>query len=94
MLRGFVLAVAVAALAGGLLALLWGACPPAFVFGGWGLLILIGTVYERVRYKPVLKQPPGSGWQRTDERFIDPSSGRPVTVYLEPVWGERQYVQE
>ena len=31
---------------------------------------------------------------RTDERFIDETTGKPVTVYVDPVTGERSYVQE
>jgi hypothetical protein len=37
---------------------------------------------------------PGAGWERTSERFVDPDSGKTVTVYLQPGSGERQYVEE
>jgi hypothetical protein len=93
-LRGFVLFVAVASLAAGIAALVLGLCPPALVFVIWGLLLVIGTVGERIVYKPMLKQAPGPAWQRTSERFIDPQTGTPVTVYADPASGERQYVQE
>jgi hypothetical protein len=92
-LRGIVLAIGAAALAGGLAALLLGACPPALVFAGWGLVILVGTLAERICYKRLLRAP-GAGWRRTPERFIDPQSGQTVTVYDDPATGERQYVQE
>ncbi len=64
MLRGTVLLIGGAALAAGLVALVAGACSPALVFGLWGALLLIGTIYERVRYKPLLAQAPGPGWKR------------------------------
>jgi len=51
-------------------------------------------VYERYRYKPLATASPGPGWQRTAERFVDPDTGKTVTVYLEPGSGERQYVEE
>jgi len=51
-------------------------------------------VFERVVYKRIDPARPGAGWQRTSERFIDDTTGKPVTVYIEPATGERQYVQE
>ena len=47
---------------------------------------------ERWRYKPLAQRPPGPDWQRTDERFVDPASGEPVTVFYQPATGERRYV--
>ena len=94
MLRAAVLAIGGAAMAAGLVALVTGAFPPAFVFGLWGVLLVAGTVYERVRYKPLLAKPPGPGWEKPAERFVDPPTGTPVTVYVEPHSGARQYVQE
>jgi hypothetical protein len=93
-LRFFVLLIAAASLAAGIAALALGVCPPALVFAIWGVLLVIGTLGERTIYKPMLKQPPGPAWQRTSERFLDPQSGVPVTVYTDPASGERQYVQE
>jgi len=31
-------------------------------------------------------------WRETGERFVDPVSGRPVTVYEKTATGERRYV--
>jgi hypothetical protein len=47
---------------------------------GWlgtvGILAIAGTIFERVRYKPVTPQPPpGPGWGETNERFHDPATG-------------------
>jgi hypothetical protein len=63
---------------------------------GWqvlifGVILLIGTLFERWRYRRVGAPPPGN-WQRTDERFIDPSTGEAVEVVFDPRTGERRYV--
>ncbi len=63
---------------------------------GWqvlviGLMVLIGTLFERWRYRRI-EEPPRGNWQRTGEQFIDPSSGDPVEVMFDPGTGERRYV--
>jgi hypothetical protein len=63
---------------------------------GWqalviGVIVLIGTLFERWRYRHIDEQPDGH-WQRTDEQFIDPSTGDPVEVMFDPRTGERRYV--
>jgi len=93
MLRSLVIASGALCFAGGLVALLGGFCPPSFVFLFWGALLLLGTIYERVRYKPIETATPGAGWTRTSERFIDDQTGEPVTVWLDPASGERKYVK-
>jgi hypothetical protein len=45
-----------------------------------------------VFYKPLLREKPGAGWVRTEERFIDPYSGKMVDVFYQPTSGDRQYV--
>ncbi|HSZ73469.1 MAG TPA: hypothetical protein VK779_01515 [Rhizomicrobium sp.] len=94
MLRNVIIAIAAVSFVGGLAALLAGACPPGFVFAFWGALLLLGTIYERVIYKPVENATPGGSWVRTAERFMDDRTGKPVTVYVDPKTGERKYVQE
>lgn len=94
MLRRFVIALGGACVLGGLVAL-----AVTGGFGGWGALIfggllLLGTVCEQVRYKPIERQAPGPGWERTAERFFDEDSGKPVTVYIHPETGERRYVED
>ncbi len=93
MLRSIVIAVAVASLAGAAIALGLGSLPAALVLGIWGAILLVGTLYERVSYKPVARDRPKSA-VRTDERFIDDTTGKPVTVYIDPATGERSYVEE
>ena len=63
---------------------------------GWqalviGAIVLIGTLFERWRYRRIEKASNGH-WQRTDEQFIDPTSGEPVEVMFDPRTGERRYV--
>jgi hypothetical protein len=56
-------------------------------------LILIGAVaFERWRYQRLASRAPGRGFLATAERFVDPETGRPVTVYHNPETGERRYV--
>jgi hypothetical protein len=94
MLRSVLVFLSLAALALGALCLIVGADPPAFTLLIWGAILLAAIVYERFRYKPLAPASPGADWQRTSERFVDPDSGKTVTVYLQPGSGERQYVEE
>ena len=94
MLRSVLIAIGVVAVLCGLIALATGLFPPAAIFGFWGVLLLVGTLFERVIYKNVEASRPGPDWQRTTERFIDEATGKPVTVYIEPGSGERKYVYE
>jgi hypothetical protein len=57
-----------------------------------GLVLLFALVVERWRYKPVTGGAPGAGWVPTNERFVDPESGKLVTVFYQPATGERRYV--
>ena len=59
---------------------------------GWGVILIIGLLIERWRYKPLAGQRPGPEWTATDERFVDPETGKLVTVYYHPASGERRYV--
>jgi len=55
-----------------------------------GFLIAGGILFERKGYRPHPNRMLGK-WQPTGERFIDPTSGRPVEVYYNPETGERDY---
>jgi hypothetical protein len=57
-------------------------------------ILLFGLLFERYVYKPIRAEPPGSGWDRTAEKFADPQSGQNVVVYYNPRTGERRYVAE
>jgi hypothetical protein len=67
--------------------------PGLAVVGFWALVIFVGVVFERRRYKRLLDAPPGAGWTATEERFIDPTSGVETQVYFNAQTGERAYVK-
>lgn len=94
MLRSVLVLLSLGALGIGAFCLLVGADPPAFALLICGAILLAAIVCERFRYKLLGGSAPGAGWQRTGERFIDPCSGKSVTVYLQQGSGERQYVED
>lgn len=55
-----------------------------------GVILLLGTLFERWRYKNKNASVEGD-WQRTGERFIDPESGKETEVLYDPKSGERRY---
>jgi hypothetical protein len=71
---------------------------------------IAAITFERMRYRseaaePVTQppsraggDPPGtalpSGFRRTDERFLDPSTGVLMRVWFDPATGERRYLPE
>jgi hypothetical protein len=88
MLRALVIAVGAACILGAIFIArqYWFA---ALEIGVFGVLILIGTVFER-HYRA--RRAAGSGWQTTSERFVDPTSGKLTEVRYNPQTGERAYV--
>jgi uncharacterized membrane protein HdeD (DUF308 family) len=78
----------------GLAALLSGVVARSFVFIFWGVVLVAAIVFERTRYKRLERKKPGSGWERTTERFVDEETGATVTVYVKPETGERTYVRD
>jgi hypothetical protein len=82
--------------AGGLLS----ACGIAWIAAGGGpVLLIIGVIaaisaaFEPI-YGRALGRPPEGEWRPTDEKFVDPESGRLVTVWFDPKTGERRYVND
>ena len=71
---------------------LLGCGPAALGLAGWALVLVVGLMIERWRYKPLAEHSPGADWTVTDERFVDPETGKLVTVYYHPSSGERRYV--
>lgn len=55
-----------------------------------GAVILIGTLFERWRYKNKNAAADGD-WQPTGERFVDPETGKTVEVLYDSQSGERRY---
>jgi hypothetical protein len=94
MLRLAVLVLGIALLIAGVIALGYGAPATPLWLLAVGGVITVGTLGERVLYKPLLRKKPGPGWVKTTERFVDPESGRTVDVFYEPSSGERQYVSQ
>jgi hypothetical protein len=82
----------VVALAGAILLSLGLPGPGAYALGVGGL-ILLGTLFERWRYRPNESRP-GAGWEPTGERFQDPQSGQTLQVFYDPRSGERRYVSD
>jgi hypothetical protein len=92
-MRAAVLLLGAALLVGACVAAVLGPAPVACELGGIGVLILIGTLFERRFYRPIEGPPPGPEWQLTAERFRDPTSGRVVAVWFNPRTGQRRYGQ-
>ncbi len=61
--------------------------------GGAGVLI---AFFERMRYRrdALVTDAPAAGWRRTDEVFVDPTTGVRTRVWVDPVSGQRDYRPE
>lgn len=75
-----------------------------------GLVLIAAALFERRRYRSSQaersSEAPGPGggeptdrpmeprFRRTDERFIDPTTGTPMRVWIDPDSGERRYRAE
>ena len=56
---------------------------------------LAWLIFRNHGYKRrLLDRSPGAAWRRTDEAFVDPTSGETVRVWSEPDSGERAYVRD
>jgi hypothetical protein len=91
MLRTVVIAAAAILTCVGIGLIACGVHAPGWQALGIGVIVLIGTLFERWRYRRI-EEPPKGDWQRTGEQFIDPSSGDAVEVMFDPGSGERRYV--
>jgi hypothetical protein len=91
MLRNLVLGLALLVFCAGLLLL---AVSPANAFPPlvFGTLLLLGTVFERWRYKAA-QTPQSARGQPTGERFVDPETGALMEVWYDASTGERSYVR-
>ena len=95
MLRNIVLCLGAAMLISGVMGIVASHYTVAIPLAVWGAVFVFGILYERYAYKTIVARvPTGKGWTRTSERFIDPKSGRTITVYYKPLTGERAYVAE
>lgn len=93
MLRTLLVVFAAALAITGVIFLIRGLAGPGAYALGLGGLIVLGTVFERWRYRPNNIRP-AAAWQPTGERFEDPETGRTVQVYYDPQSGARRYVSD
>jgi hypothetical protein len=91
MLRTFVIAGAAILTCVGIGLIACGVHAPGWQVLVLGAIVLIGILFERWRYRRI-EEPSNGHWQRTEEQFIDPSTGDPVEVMFDPRTGERRYV--
>ena len=92
MLRIAVLAFAALLSAIGVFLMLKGVTGPGVQALGIGIVIILGTLFERWRYTQS-GRPLNGRWQATGERFADPTTGKEVEVFYDPASGERRYVE-
>ena len=92
MLRRILLILGSAAFVAGVLLIAAGAAFPAGLYlVGMGAILTLALLFEHRGYRPHIDHPAGD-WQKTDERFIDPTSGHVIEVLYNPETGERNYV--
>jgi len=94
MLRKAILIVGAVLLTISVVGVLTGTTGAMIGLGAFGAVLVVAVLVERYIYKPIGSEPPGSGWDKTAERFADPRSGKDVTVYFNPATGQRRYVAE
>ncbi|HJS91604.1 MAG TPA: hypothetical protein VJ738_16680 [Steroidobacteraceae bacterium] len=92
MLRAVVLGIGGIAVAAGALLIGAGTRGPGLNLILIGAVVILGTVFERWRYRHA-PPPPGARWERTGERFVDPATGDTMEVYYDPASGERRYLR-
>ena len=92
MLRKAVLAFATLLAGIGVFLLLKGITSPGVQALGVGIVIILGTLFERWRYSHNDRRP-DPRWQSTGERFADPITGKDIEVFYNPASGERRYVE-
>jgi hypothetical protein len=73
-----------------------------------GAVIIAGVLLERTRYRSLSAERSGDGhgpgggetgrpegrFRPTEERFLDPTTGVPLRVWVDPSTGEQRYVPE
>ena len=91
MLRMVVLALGGIAVAAGVLIVATGARGPGIYLMCVGTAIILGTAFERWRYRT--RPPSAARWERTGERFEDPATGETMEVHYDRASGERRYVR-
>lgn len=83
------LATGVLVLAGGGAAAWSGAYPLVL-----GVAAIVVALFERSRYRPGRDASENGRLRPTDERFIDPTTGQRLRVWIDPASGERSYLPD
>jgi hypothetical protein len=91
MLRTVVLSLGVLLMVAGVLGITIGDGRATLVPLIFGVLLLIGTVFEPY-YKRNQNAAPNNGFAATGERFFDPTQGGVVEVWYNEKSGERRYI--
>jgi uncharacterized membrane protein YccC len=91
MLRTIVLALGAIAIATGAVLTAAGPRGSGIYLMCVGAVIILGTAFERWRYRQA--PPAGARWERTGERFEDPTTGEHMEVQYDRASGERRYVR-
>ena len=106
--RVLIVSVATLLIVGGLLAVAAGQAPSGLWSIALGSAGILAVAFERTRYRSQAAEhssgspgpgggepePPGAPFRATDERFVDPTTGRSMRVYVDPTTGERRYHAE
>lgn len=74
-----------------LLAGRWAGWPPLLICG---VLVIITALAEPIYGRAHHRPPVGQDWRATDEKFVDPETGKLVTVWFDAGTGERRYVAD
>lgn len=106
--RALIVVVAALLMLGGLIAIAAGQAPGGLWSIALGAVGILAVAFERTRYRSQAaehtsgapgpgggeREPPGAPFRATDERFVDPTTGRWMRVYVDPATGERRYHAE
>jgi hypothetical protein len=92
-LKGAVLSLGVIAAAAGAAMLLESAWGTGIWLLLFGVAVILSTALEIWRYRP-RSSSTGARWERTGERFEDPTTGEHMEVLYDRASGERRYVRE
>lgn len=96
-LRWVLGSLGVVVLMGAIAAVAVGQVPGALPFAVAAAVLVIAAAYEHGRYRAAGEDGggrPGAGFQRTEEVFNDPTTGRRVRVWYDRSSGRRDYRDE
>jgi hypothetical protein len=59
-----------------------------------GVAVVVAAVLSLFVRRHGESERPAAHWLRTDETFLDPTTGRQMRVWVEPAGGQRHYVAD